>query len=246
MHEYRLTFTLLSDATFGRGEGIAGLIDREVEHDRYGLPYLHGRTLKGLVSEEADNLLFTLEQMGRLTAEWTAARQMLFGRPGSATADRGRLRFGHAELPAAVLTAVRHPVNNAVNGPVNDADQDSKRMLVLESLTTVRRQTAIETDGEHYGVPAEGSLRTMRVILRQTPFESRLLSEVELEKQSFELALLAAAVLAFRRAGTGRNRGRGRLEADLLDDKGRSLLADGYQFFTTTALGAGQPREATS
>ena len=64
MHEYRLTFTLLSDATFGRGEGIAGLIDREVEHDRFGLPYLRGRTLKGLVSEEADNVLFALERPG--------------------------------------------------------------------------------------------------------------------------------------------------------------------------------------
>ena len=64
MHIYRLTFTLLSDATFGRGEGIAGLIDREVEHDRFGLPYLRGRTLKGLVSEEADNLLFVLERLG--------------------------------------------------------------------------------------------------------------------------------------------------------------------------------------
>lgn len=252
MHEYHLRFTLISDATFGRGEGIAGLIDREVEHDRYGLPYLRGRTLKGLVSEEADNLLFTLEQMGRLTAEWTAARQTLFGRPGSATADRGRLRFGHAELPAAVRTAVRGPVrdavndaaNDTVNDTVNDARRDDNRLLVLESLTTVRRQTAIEADGERYGVPAEGSLRTMRVILRRTPFEALLLSETAL--QGHELALLAAAVLAFRRAGTGRNRGRGRLEADLLDDKGRSLLADGYQFFTTTALGAGQPREATS
>ena len=44
--------------------GVAGLIDREVEHDRYGLPYLHGRTLKGLLGEEADNLLYALDPAG--------------------------------------------------------------------------------------------------------------------------------------------------------------------------------------
>ncbi len=235
MHEYRLKFTLHSDATFGRGEGIAGLIDREVEHDRYGLPYLRGRTLKGLVSEEADNLLFTLQRLGRPTGDWEAARQTLFGRPGSATDDRSRLRFGHAELPAAVRAAVL---------AMSNAGTDSNRLLVLESLTAVRRQTAIETDDEHYGVPAEGSLRAMRVILRQTPFEARLLSEMALKEQ--KLALLAVALLAFRRAGTGRNRGRGKLEADLLDAQGNSLLAEGYRFFAETALGAGQLQEATS
>jgi|CXWK01.1.fsa_nt_gi hypothetical protein len=237
MHIYRLTFTLLSDATFGRGEGIAGLIDREVEHDRFGLPYLRGRTLKGLVSEEADNLLFVLERLGRLTPEWTAARQGLFGRPGSATDDRGRLRFGHAELPAAVREAVL---------TIPDAGTDSNRLLVLESLTAIRRQTAIESDEKHYGVPAEGSLRSMRVILRQTPFEARLLSEVGLEKTPFDLALLAAAMMAFRRAGTGRNRGRGKLFADLLDAQGQSLLASGYEFFSSHALGLGHPQEAAS
>jgi hypothetical protein len=234
MYEYRLTFTLQSDATFGRGEGIAGLLDREVEHDRYGLPYLRGRTLKGLVSEEADNVLFALERLGRPMDEWRAARQTLFGRPGSVAADRGRLRFGHAELPADVRQTVQSR---------DGADKDSNRLLVLESLTTIRRQTAIEADGDRYGVPAEGSLRAMRVILRQTPFEARLWSEVELEKNPFEWGLLAAAVLAFRRAGTGRNRGRGKLTADLSDAQGNSLLAAGYEYLAATALTKGQ--EAT-
>jgi len=46
MTTYYLNFTLLSDTTFGRGEGVPGLVDEEVEHDRYGLPYLRGRTLE--------------------------------------------------------------------------------------------------------------------------------------------------------------------------------------------------------
>jgi hypothetical protein len=33
MSLYQLRIQLLSDATFGRGDGVAGLIDQEVEHD---------------------------------------------------------------------------------------------------------------------------------------------------------------------------------------------------------------------
>ena len=48
METYYLKMLLLSDTTFGRGDGVAGLIDQEVEHDPNGFPYLRGRTLKGL------------------------------------------------------------------------------------------------------------------------------------------------------------------------------------------------------
>lgn len=224
MHEYWITFRLRSDATFGRGEGITGLIDREVEHDRYGLPYLRGRTLKGLVSEEADNILFALQQQGRPMDRWVAARRFLFGFPGSAKGDQSQVRFGNAQLPDMVRLAVIGAGSNP----------EQNRAPVLESLTSVRKQTAIEVEGDRYGVPTEGSLRAMRVILRETPFEARLISDVSLNDD--RIALLAGAVMAFHRAGTGRNRGRGRLIADLKDATGRSLLDTGYKYLVNEAL----------
>lgn len=258
MTEYRLTFTLLSDATFGRGEGIAGLIDREVEHDRYGLPYLRGRTLKGLITEEADNILYALREAKADLNPWVTARRLLFGQAGSTTADRGLIRFGPAELPEAVRDAV-HQMHDAAREEaiqrMGDADPDDKRRivdavmdanrrLVLESLTAIRRQTAIEADGVRAGVPAEGSLRAMRVILRQTPFEARLRCDRKLKPD--ELALLAASVLAFRRAGTGRNRGRGKLLADLTDAGGNSILEANYRRFIDTALAQNPRQEVAS
>lgn len=229
MDTYWLTFYLESDATFGRGEGIAGLIDREVEHDRYGLPYMRGRTVKGLITEEADNVLFALEQSRAADVKrWREARDALFGRAGSTHDDRARLRFGNAQLPAAVRQAVM-----AGHATADLAESNRLRLQALESLTAVRRQTAIESSGEHEGVPAEGSLRAMRVILRETPFEALLLSERVLSDD--ELGLLAAAVLAFRRAGTGRNRGRGKLQADLCDESGASILFPSYRHFQSVA-----------
>jgi len=40
-----LTLQLKSDATFGRGEGVAGWVDVEVQHDPYGLPFLGEHSL---------------------------------------------------------------------------------------------------------------------------------------------------------------------------------------------------------
>lgn len=213
MTHYWLTFNLKSDATFGRGDGVAGLIDREVEHDRYGLPFLRGRTLKGLLCEEADNLIYALQQAGQNVERWQEVRATLFGEPGSKQKSGAVIHYGRAQLPESLRETIIR------------SEPQLEREEVLGALTALRRQTAIEPDG----VPAEGSLRTMRVILRDTDFEARLTCQRALEPD--EEALLAAATLAFRRAGTGRNRGRGRLAADLLDERGQSVLMNAYSRF---------------
>lgn len=225
--EYTISFRLRSDATFGRGDGVPGMIDREVEHDEYGVPFLRARTLKGLLSEEADNLLYVLGKMGKnADGRWTSARNQLFGRPGSRAKDDdgpvdALVRYGHAQLPVSLRQTVRMTLTQT--------DRVVGRQEVLASLTAVRRQTAIDPDG----LPHEGSLRTMRVILRQIPFIS-ILSTAEPLSPTTE-AFLAAAVLALRRAGTGRNRGRGRLTELDLYCNGESILQKAYKHFVQEA-----------
>lgn len=210
MKSYWLCFKLLSDATFGRGEGVAGLVDQEIEHDDYGLPFLRGRTLKGLLNEECAGILYALEQQGIDRTRWNQSAQRLFGGPGSGLEDDALLRVGPARLPADLRRSIRAAVD-APNSRLTPTD-------ILESLTTIRAQTAVD---EETGVPAEGSLRAMRVVVRQAPFEA-LLTFVHDDPEG-DLPLLAACILALRRAGTGRNRGRGRLQAGLhVDDNGRS------------------------
>jgi hypothetical protein len=203
MELYWLRFQLLSDATFGRGEGLAGVVDQEVDHDALGLPYLRGRNLKGLLNEECANLLYALDQAPR----WAQAAQRLWGGPGSQTVDAARLHVGDAQLPVDLRLAVEHEVQAERLHPMD----------VLESLTTIRRQTAVD---ELSGAPDDGTLRAMRVVLRKAEFEAPLTFTVTSERD--DRLLLAACVLALRRAGTGRNRGRGRLLASLhADDQGR-------------------------
>ncbi len=206
MTTYWLKFTLLSDATFGRGDGVAGLVDAEVQHDEAGLPYLGGKTLKGLLGAECAEILFALRQNPtRDMDKWESTAAQLFGQPGSGNKETGMMHVGDACLPKPLRAAVW-----AEFAGLDDAARGEFRRITLESLTALRRQTAMDAVS---GAPLKNSLRTMRVIVRETPFEAELtlLNEIQLPQQ----ALLAACVRAFRRAGSGRNRGRGRVHADI-------------------------------
>lgn len=207
MTTFWLKFTLKSDATFGRGDGVAGVVNSEVQHDAYGLPYLGGRALKGLLGEECANILFALECQGK-AERWRAAAQRLFGRPGSREEDQSLPHVGDARLPEDLRQAVKRGIERG----------ELTRKQVLHSLTAIRRQTAVDAKT---GAPLKETLRSVRVILRETPFEAPLTFEAEPEPD--DLALLAACVKALRRAGTGRNRGRGELTARLYDAQGQDV-----------------------
>jgi hypothetical protein len=216
MSTYFLRFVLESDATFGQGDGVAGLVDTEVQHDEHGCPYLGGRTLKGLLVSGCAEILAALHETVRSRYEQSAQR--LFGNPGSTLEDKALLSIGNAQLPTDLRSAIAADIER----------KHIKREEVLESLTALRRQTAVDESG----VPKPHSLRTMRVILRKTPFEAVLYFTEEPTED--DLALLAASVKAFRRAGTGLTRGRGRLTAELLDTS-RQRITD--KFFAKFRLG---------
>lgn len=201
MRNYTLRIRLLSDTTFGRGDGVAGTVDTEVQHDAYGLPYLSGRTLKGLLGAECADILHALAHARPDQVErWRTAAQHLFGASGTGLTGAARLRIGPAQLPDDLRAAIAR-------------DVDAKRVTraeILDCLTALRRQTAMDPTS---GAPQTETLRTMRVILRDTTFTAGL--QFMQDPAEDDLALLAACAKAFRRAGTGRNRGRGRLKAEL-------------------------------
>ena len=200
-----LHIELLSDTAFGRGDGVAGLVDAEVQHDSYGFPYLSGKTLKGLLMAECAEVLGALEAANPIAhQDLLPQAAFLFGDPGSEQ-EQGYMHVGNACLPEDFRAAValqKHPLS---------PDE------VLEAFTTLRRQTAMDAGG----APKRNSLRTQRVILRQTAFEARLDFISSPVEES--LALLAACVLALRRAGSHRHRGEGRIRARLHNQAGQDV-----------------------
>jgi CRISPR/Cas system CSM-associated protein Csm3 (group 7 of RAMP superfamily) len=213
MRKYILSFVLESDATFGRGDGVAGVVDAEVQHDEFGCPYLGGRTLKGLLVNECSEIWAAIPEKAK--PRWEKAAQRLFGSPGSGLEVGALMAVGNAQLPEDLRRAIAYDFQR----------KKLKREDVLESVTALRRQTAIDESG----VAKKHSLRTLRVILRNTPFEAEL--NFAGEPLEEDLALLAACVKAFRRAGTGRNRGRGLLTAVLKDSSGKSITEKYFEIF---------------
>lgn len=210
MTNLQLTIELKSDTTFGRGDGVAGLVDEEIEYDpKTGLPFVKGRTLKGLLVEECANIFYSLNAMGGLTKDLENAAQWLFGSGGSSLGDGGHLFVGPGQLPEDL----RKVVEAKIAGKVADNERKYTPSDILESLTTIRRQTAVN---ETRDVPEDGSLRSSRVLLRDITLTAEL--DFDQDPNNIQLALLAASVASVRRAGSGRNRGRGRVEMTLRGD----------------------------
>lgn len=217
---YYLSFRLQSDGLLGRGDGVAGLVDEEVQHDGYGCPYFGGRTIKGILTNECADILAALPNASR--SLWDAAALSLFGQPGSSLDDAARLRIGPAQLPGQLREAIQQDIDSEY--------PTLSRESVLASLTTVRRETAIDPKTD---VADDHTLRAMRMVLRETFFVAELdLQEPDPTRHQRQLQLLAACLKAFRRIGTGRNRGHGRLkEVALVDGEGQPVLEARFEEF---------------
>ncbi len=195
MIDYTLEIELLSDTAFGMGAGISGLLDTEIQHDERGLPTLSGRAIKGLLVNECSEILYALNDDQR--ERWEGAALSLFGKRGEMLDDLAGVFIADATI-APDLAAVLH------------AGEGISSESILNSLTDIRRQTAMNEKG----APEDESLRAMRVLLRGlTLYASLTFSSDNPGKD--EKALLAACVLSLRRAGLSRNRGKGKISARL-------------------------------
>ncbi len=222
MKTYQLKLTLLSDATFGRGDGVAGLVDVEVQHDAVGLPYLGGRALKGVLGAECADLVFALNKAAPdQETRWQRAALRLFGRSGARLKGEAIMRVGPARLPRDLHAALARDIEN----------ETLTRVEILDMLTTLRRQTAMDESG----APRKETLRTLRAILRDTAFKSQLIFTEDPAPD--DLALLAATIKALRRVGTGRNRGRGRVRAELLTSSGETVTGTYFTDFRKAVQG---------
>ena len=157
MTKYILKMVLESDAAFGRGDGVVGLVDAEVQHDENGFPFFSGRALKGLLVQECADILASLPSE---KSSWEQSAWRLFGRPGSSLVDSAVMVVGNALLPGDLRQAIAEDIK------LNRIRAEE----VLALFTSIRSQTAIDESG----VAKDSSLRRIRVILRGTPFESEL------------------------------------------------------------------------
>ena len=52
-----IVMELKSDSCAGTGEGVGGIVDVEVNFDEHGIPYIPAKRIKGILREEAMELI---------------------------------------------------------------------------------------------------------------------------------------------------------------------------------------------
>lgn len=193
-----LRIELLSDATFSRGEASGGVVDTEVERDQFGIPFIGGKTVRGLLR---DSWLSMSPYFPTLVG--TAER--VLGR-SQAVDESCRLRIGDAVVPAPIRAAVVKAV---------EEDKRLKVGAILDGFTCIRYQTA---EDRETGAPNATTLRSSRVVLRGFVFEAGLSWLHGCQPTASDLRLLALCALATRHGGLLRNRGRGHIRISLDGD----------------------------
>ena len=211
-----LRIELLSPTCTAGGIARPGVADREVSFDRFGLPVISGRTLKGLLRDAYEGLLQTAAvELGLPPAnvlfgaigasDWPDEETQWACKTPAAIAIRDARPDGGAQL-AAWLEALWQRANGIAT---------IRREGVMEYYCLRRYQTAIN---RRTRAPEERTLRSTRTLRRGLTLRASLDElQVDPAPETYKLSLGLAAA-AVERLGTSRTRGLGAVRLTLQDD----------------------------
>lgn len=197
MQDFTVQIKLLSEAIFGSGQSVPGDIDVDVVYDEYGIPYFKGKTFKGKVREEVENLRYIFKEAYGLDIDEHIKN--MFGESSMLEDKHGILKFSDCTLDKKIIQALKYGIKSNMF-TYNE---------VLNSLTQTRNFTSIDKDG----ISKDKSLRSARVIKKDICFFCKI--EIEKELSDLEKALLASGISSLKSIGTMESRGKGEISARL-------------------------------
>ncbi len=196
----KIIITLQSDLCAGSGKSFGNVVDTDFAMDRYGLPFISGRSIKGCLKQAAELLLETGAAQG---IDRETVRRLF----GDGQGAEGAFSVGDAEPECADAFRAILRVDELGNTPLQKlVRQKARPGVVADLFGTVRGQTAMEN-----GVAKDGSLRYTRVLNRFSPIDGKpltLIADVALRDPDLEQALKQCC-RAVRHIGMHRNRGLG-------------------------------------
>lgn len=201
MEEYLIRIKFLTDAVFGSGFSVAGLIDSDVLYDEYGFPYISGKTLKGKLGEMATafvNMVKEVPELSRYGEDIKKKRDRLFGIADEY--EHNTLKFSDCEMSKNIRDYFRLHMKNAGIAPGE----------ILEALTHTETATSIDYDK---GVAKENSLRNFRVINSGIVLYGTITSPVKLDDD--ERIILASSCSLLRHIGSFETKGKGLADVSL-------------------------------
>lgn len=202
---YNIVITLKSDLCAADGDGFASAIDSDICTDRFGMPIIPARRIKGCLRNAAQ---FIFEGNNAVIDE-------IFGKTGSSSGCKLHISDAHLlnsdEISQAVKTS--HNITPA---------------MVTDLFTYTRASTAIN---DKSGAAEDQSLRFMRVVKHFDPGsgeEVQFSARVEIpEKYAVKLDRICRAL---RNIGLKRNRGLGAVSCRLVKARGDIQSIPEYSF----------------
>lgn len=187
---------LLSDLCTYSGESYNSMVDADVSYDRYGIPNIPAKRLKGCIREAA----LEMKELGIISQDQF---EEIFGKEGEQRAAfslSNACIFDYEETTDALNCCPYEELKTPQN--------------VLDQYTCTRTQTAVDPES---GVADENSLRTIRVVRKGLRFQA----ECNWEKEVSAPEILGQAVSLVKHIGMARTRGLGMVDMVLVDTEQR-------------------------
>ncbi|MGV8145507.1 MAG: RAMP superfamily CRISPR-associated protein [Alkaliphilus sp.] len=199
MREFVLRIILQSETILGCGQSVPGVVDLDVQYDEYGLIVFKGKTIKGIMRENAENLVQLAKKINANTKIGEKVDK-LFGDANNYYDFT--LKFSDCLIAKNVRKALTKGIQ----------DRKITKNQIIDAMTEIRSFTSINEKG----TSKNQSLRKIRVIKPDIVIESTI--SVDRNLSDDELILLAATVKNINRIGSLTNRGKGKVECKLFED----------------------------
>ena len=198
-----LEITLQSDLCAGMGKHFAAMLDLDTALDKYGIPYIPSKRLKGCMREMA-------EYIGCESID------CIFGKGGSSESDSIRVSNAVIKDYEEITDTIR---GKAVN--------PSK---ITDLFCSVKAETAIDSET---GSAKDASLRFIRVVNKLSPLSTgsenlKFYSDLSFDEKY--LSDIEKIAKALRNIGYHRNRGLGAVSCKLIDAKQSDNAFNGFAF----------------
>ena len=204
MADMKIEIELLSETIFGCGEAVSNSIDIEVLQDNIGLPYMKGKTFKGKLREEVEEIVKLINLSTK--KDFSGRVIKLFGEESSFTKDVSNvlenLKFSNCRVSKNIKDALEEAV---VNGVISKED-------VLNSFTDIRSFTSIDKNG----ITKKGSLRQARVVKKSFKYYVDINTLKKLD--NIDKGILCMGISALRNIGSMESRGKGNIICKFIEN----------------------------
>lgn len=193
MKRYDIKITLLSETMPGSGMAVPGIIDNDIRHDNYGLPYMNAKTFKGHIREQME----FLKEYGSSYKD-IDINDLLGSDDKDSTKRIGKLKFSEVSLSPAVKSVIKTAVDKG----------ELSKSEVLNSITVVYVRTRIN----ERGVVEPHSLRKERELKKNLMLETKIFAD---ELTDRELDFLNDSVKSLKQIGMHKSKGKGLIECTM-------------------------------